>query len=542
MALSGAAKRDYMRGYMAERRREAKAKKVKAAPILTFPSDSPVDPAGALAEWARAKLRVPAGHPNAGEPMELPAYLVDFFRDALQEGCTESLNCVARKNGKSAAVAVLVLGYLVGPLRRPGWRCALASLSREKASELRLQIESIATASKLEGVQFWRRSSPSITTEGGGSVDILSADKNAGAALGADLAVCDELGLMHEKSRAFVASLRSSVSARGGRFMSLSVHGDGPFIPEILARRGAPGLAVHLHQAEEGCALDDPKAHALANPGLGLIKQTSYMTSEAARCLATPSDQSSFRALDLNQPQNPATEMLCSVDDWQACVVPKADLPPRDGFVCIGFDCGGSSSMGALAAVWPGTGRAEVWGAFPGTPNLADRGTADSVGNLYCRMEARGELKVYEGRITPVGEFLKDCAARLAGERVLSAGADRYRKSEAIQAIEQAKLNWPMEWRGMGASARADGSHDVRATQRAILSRKLRTAESLLLEHAIKEAAIRRDGAGNPAIDQSRKRGRIDALSALVIAEGLAALAEGRAPRRAWRSLGVVAA
>ena len=141
-------------------------KESKAPPPLTWP-DPPADPAGALCDWARDTLIVPPGHPNAGARLELPPYLLAFFKDALAEGCTESLNCVARKNGKSAAVAVLVLGYLVGPLRREGWRCALASLSREKAAEIKMQIESIATASGLEGVSFWRRSSPAITAAGG---------------------------------------------------------------------------------------------------------------------------------------------------------------------------------------------------------------------------------------------------------------------------------------------------------------------------------------------------------------------------------------
>ena len=97
----------------------------------------------------------------------------------------------------------------------------------------------------------------------------------------------------------------------------------------------------------------------------------------------------------------------------------------------LGFDCGGSSSMTALCrCAWPSTGRVEAWGAFPDTPSLADRGTADGVGSHCTYACNRGaELKTYAGRITPVGEFLKDCAARLAGERVLVAGADRIRKA-----------------------------------------------------------------------------------------------------------------
>ena len=41
------------------------------------------DPADALAAWSAATLVVPAGHPNAGEPMALPDYGVDFLQDAV---------------------------------------------------------------------------------------------------------------------------------------------------------------------------------------------------------------------------------------------------------------------------------------------------------------------------------------------------------------------------------------------------------------------------------------------------------------------------
>ena len=250
----------------------------------------------------------------------------------------------------------------------------------------------------------------------------------------------------------------------------------------------------------------------------------------------TRCDEASFRSLDLNQPGAPGREMIFSLAEWEACVVDEAALPPRTGTCCVGFDCGGSSSMTALAAVWP-NGRCEAWGAFPGTPALKERARVD--GALYELMADRGELHVYAGRVTPVDSFLRDCAARLAGERVLAAGADRYRKADAMQALDGADLRWPMNWRGMGASARADGSHDVRSLQRLVLGRNLRTLESLLLASAIKSSVIHRDASGNPALDQGSKAGRIDALSATVIASGLAAI-QGMRPRRSWRPGGLV--
>ena len=88
--------------------------------------------------------------------------------------------------------------------------------------------------------------------------------------------------------------MRSSVSAKRGKFLSLSVWGDGPFCGEIVARRDDPGVVVHLYQAPEGAALDDPAAWAAANPGLGSIKSHAYMVSESRRVLSSVADQSSF--------------------------------------------------------------------------------------------------------------------------------------------------------------------------------------------------------------------------------------------------------
>ena len=63
-------------------------------------------------------------------------------------GAHESALCIARKNAKSAIAAVLALGHLCGPLRSDGWRGAVASITKEKAAELRNQVAAIAEASK----------------------------------------------------------------------------------------------------------------------------------------------------------------------------------------------------------------------------------------------------------------------------------------------------------------------------------------------------------------------------------------------------------
>ena len=505
MPLKGARKRRYQRAYMAERRhKQRKAHKAASRSNPSIPCPPwPSDPARELAEWCASTLKVPPGHPKAGEPMSMPGFGQRFFADALRPEISESLLCVARKNGKSALVAEYLLARLCGPLRTAGYRAGVVSVSREKASELWLQSRDIADASGLEKeVRFQKV--PRLILSATGRCEILSSDRSAGHASGFDDSILDELGLFPERARELVAGMRSAVSAREGRLWALSIHGDGPFVPEILQRKSDSATAVHIYQAQTDCALDDRKAWAASNPGLGTIKSERYMADSARRAILAPADQAAFRAYDLNAPLDPARALICSVSDWKA--VETDTLPARKGPCFLGLDLGGSVSLSAVAALWPKTGRMELWAALPDVPALKVRSVADGVGGLYERACERGELRLFPGRVTDVGMFLNGVAAELSGCRIARAGCDRYRKAEALQALEGAKVRWPITWRGTGASKTADGSHDVRSFQRRVLSGNLRVRSNLLACGRL--SAIRLSGSTARAIRRSPSTSR----------------------------------
>ncbi len=509
-----------------KRRQRARQNAVAAAVVPAFPAD----PVGELSAWAKATLRVPPGHPLAGQSMELPAFAEAFLRDGW--GAHESALCVGRKNAKSAVCAVLALGFLVGPLRCEGWRGAIASLSLEKAAELRDQVAAIVEASSLSDAVTIRRSPyPGAIESATGSLETLASDRSAGHSSGFDLVIVDETGLFPERARELLAGLRSSVSAKGGRVIHISVRGDSPLYGEVLDN---PATVAHVHAAPEGCAIDDRAAWHAANPGLAAgIKQLGYMEKEVVRIRGAPGDEPSFRAFDLNQTLDPSREMICSPDDLRGCFV--EDTPAREGPAFLGFDFGEATSSTAACAIWPATGRVETWQAFGDVPSLAERGRRDSA--PYVAMERRGELRTYPGRVVRPDAFLADLQAELAGCRVAAAAADSYKDSEVKDFLDRAAVRWPIDFRRVGAGK--DGGRDVRAFQRLVMQRRFRLGENLSLMTAIAKSSLRRDGNGNPGLDKAKANGRIDVLSATVIAAGLAEAAFDRQPRRAWRYLGM---
>lgn len=519
-------KRPSRAAYFRERRARLKAEAALGISPARGSAERRSADAAETVEWIEANLRVPTG-PLAGKPFRVPAWQREWLQGALQPGVQEAGMSVGRKNGKSGFIAAVFLAHLVGPRNLPDWRGVVASLTGPVAKELRDAVELTAHASGLgPQLQLYRSPAPGrILGRRGSRLDFLAADKASGHALGADLALIDEAGLLPERRRELWNALYSCISGREGRFWCISIQGDGPMFEEMAAREGSKGVYFRKWFAPPECELDDEAAWAAANPGLADgIKSIAYMRATAARAVEAPGNEMAFRAYDLNQPVDPEREVIVGLDAYRKCLTP--DAPELEGDVVVGIDLGSSDSMTCAVALNPETGAILVRGAFADTPPLSSRARRDRMGSLYDRMVREGELTLYGGRTTPVVDFLRDFFLAV-GERatILALGLDRHRRAEATDAFEKAGIPpRRVYWRGTGAAAFADGSHDVRAFQRRVLDGRLALSGSTMLEAAIASSVLRYDGAGNPALDKAGNHARIDALSAAVIAAGLAEL------------------
>ena len=498
-------------------RAKAQAGAVPQQPLPFKPAD-----ADEMADWCAKNLIIPPGHFSRSlQPLVLPDYAVNFFREALP--VREALMCIARKNAKSAFFAAYILWRLVGPGRYSGYRAGIGSVNREKAGELWLQIEAIAKVSGLIGRDGLRlMKSPRHIVSETGRVEILSADASAGHASGFDDVLLDELGLLKERDREFVNGLRSSVSTRGGRFIGLSIQGDAPFTEEMLGRSGESGLVVHHYAAPEGARLDDETGWHAANPGLAVgIKDLEYMRLQSQRVLVTPADAPSFRAFDLNQPQATVGAMLLDLADWTACETET--LPDKNGPMVLGVDLSGGHAMSAFAGYWPETGRLEVIAAFPEARGLKARGEYDGVGSLYEVMAQRGELIETPGHTVDVPLMIGITVSQWGLPDAVV--ADRFDANSLTQALEVAGVPpAALVFRGMGWK---EGSEDVKLFQRGIIDRRVKILPSRLMRESISGARTEVDVIGNQKLAKGSQGGRRARHKDDAVAASMLAVAAG---------------
>ena len=156
------------------------------------------------------------------------------------------------------------------------------------------------------------------------------------------------------------------------------------------------------------------------------------------------------------------------------------------------------------------------------------------MGEGYLLMRKAGELRTFEGAITPIAPFLKWVAAELGGARPKCVVSDRYRPTDGAQAQLDvtAIADWPWEFTPVGAGPQ--GGENVLAFQKAVISRKVRVRKSLLWAQAISQSFVREVN-GNQALDKASGLSRIDVLQAGILALGAAFRAGAKGPSRMQR-------
>ena len=246
-----------------------------------------------------------------------------------------------------------------------------------------------------------------------------------------------------------------------------------------------------------------------------------------------------FRALRLNQGVSDTTvSVLVDADTWRNVeALPEPESRSTD--YVLGIDAGQNAAMSATAAYFR-DGTLEAIACFPELPNLAERGLADGVGDLYRRMAERGELFQAERRVSDLQALLRESLDRWG--RPVAIVCDRWRLAELKQHLES--IRFPLAElveRGQGFK---DGGQDVRDFRAAVLGDHVRPSRSLLLTAAMSEARVTGDPSGNWKLAKHvqggrRANARDDACAAAIVAVAVGYRRWTAKPsRRTWRYRG----
>ena len=162
---------------------------------------------------------------------------------------------------RSGLIAALLLAYLVGPLNQTTlWRGIVVSSDRVACGGTegcnRTDSQGIGGLRNC-GLGSIRRLAV-LRESTGRRCPYWPADRATGHAVGADVAILDEAGLLQENSRDLWNAVLSSTSGRDGRMLSISIQGDGPMFAELKERADAASVLFQLHAAPDDCDLDDP--------------------------------------------------------------------------------------------------------------------------------------------------------------------------------------------------------------------------------------------------------------------------------------------
>lgn len=470
--------------------------------------------AAALAEYVES-LTLWQGR-RAGETLELHPWQRRFLRGGFAQQADAALT-LARGGGKTTLCAAIAAATVDvdGPLVQRGAECLLVASSFDQALIAFRHVQRFL-GSTLDrygvGVKGRYRVQDSanrasiLDKQTGAMLTVLGSDPRRLHGHAPSLLIYDEVAQWPPgRAGPMLAALKTSRGKiEGSRALWLGTRPAAPDHPFERALQGHGTAYQQVHAAPADAPPFQRRMWLRSNPGLDHLPDLeAAIRAEVQDARRDPEALASFRALRLNQGVSDVTvSALVDAETWlRAEALPEPEVRSTD--YVLGLDLGQSAAMSAAAAYFA-DGWLEAVACFPELPDLRDRGLADGVGDLYARMAERGELFQAGRRVSDIPALLAECLHRWGMPSAVV--CDRWREAELRQHLEAAGFpRAALVVRGQGFQ---DGGADVREFRAAMLARRVRPPESLLLRAGMAEARVVGDPAGNWKLAKNAQGGR----------------------------------
>ena len=455
----------------------------------------------------------------------------------------ECLIYVPRKNGKSPWIAALSL-YVFFCDDEPGLQGYIAAGEREQAGKLFRHAKGMVQREEelrgrctIYGGNAAAGQSKSLVKGDGSFLQVIAADAATQHGGNTHFAAIDELHV--QKNRDLVDVIRTSMSSQNRKqpllvFITTADFGGASICNEIHARAckvrdGIVSDAAFLpviYEADRNDDWTDPKTWAKANPNLGISKSLDYMQRECKLAQEDPSQENTFKRLDLNM----KTEQDCrviSMDLWEKCGQNADPAVWRSNMLLhhqrqqctAGVDLGSVSDLTALALLFGDDINGYDVLPFFWTPeeNAHKRERKDSV--PYMAWAKAGFITMTDGDETDYQKVRTDISelGRQYGIEVIA--ADRL--------FQGAQLCQDLIRDGFHVKSFGQGYLTMAAPTRRFLelvaAGKLRHGNNPVLKWMASNAAAEQENAGNGDVLKFSKRKspeKIDGIIATTMALG----------------------
>lgn len=461
---------------------------------------------------------------NVGKPMRLMDWQKKFILDIYDSPYVThtAYLSIARKNGKTALIAALLLAHIAGPEAVRNSQIVSGAQSKDQAAVIfelaRKMVDQSPKLSKLVRVQ------PSGKRLIGLARNVLyralAAEGKTAFGLSPVLAILDEVGQIVGPTDKFVSAITTAQGAYTNPLL-IAISTQAPtdadlFSTWIDAQKSAPDPRVvcHVYEAPKDCALDDRRAWAAANPALGIFRSIADVEKQVKAALAMPANEPELRNLVLNQRVEAASPFVAR-SVWDAN---SGDPGPLDGRrVWAGLDLSSVNDLTALVLVDEDGGvHSTFWLPEYG---LAEKARKDHV--PYDLWAKQGFLQTTPGKAIEyefVAEFLRGVFDRCD---VQLCGFDRYNikflrpwlVKAGFSEDEMAKF---VEF-GQGTASMTPALRELEVR---LLNQQLKHGGHPIMNMCAHNAVVIGDS-GARKFDKRHLRGRIDGMVALAMAVGV---------------------
>lgn len=459
-----------------------------------------------------------------GKPVELVPFQRKFILDVYDNpaGTTEGILSIARKNGKSALIACILLAHLVGPEARQNSQIVSGARSRDQAALVfNLASKMIMLSADLKALA---RIIPSGKRLIGLAKNVefraLAADGHTAHGLSPVLAILDELGQVRGPQDDFVEAIETASGAYDDA-LRLIISTQAPTDADMLSvkiddatRSADPKIVCHVYAAKPDAEVMDRAAHEAANPALGLFRSEVELLAAAEKASRMPSAENGFRNLYLNQRVNRFSPFI-SPATWAACRG-DIDLDVFKRFpVFGGLDLSETTDLTSLVLVArDDAGQMHVLPTFwSPADTLADRSKRDRAPyDAWTRDEL---MLAPPGVALDYGFIAADILRITAGMDVRKINFDRYRMKLLQDPLDRLGAKLPLEEFGQGFISMTPA---LTTSEIEFLRGTIRHGGHPVLTMCAANAVVKSDPAGNRKLDKSKSTGRIDGMVALVMA------------------------